>query len=492
LRWRTRYAAFRDGLPADEIALYGVVVLLLAGFLLRLVFMSAWHPAFTGYPDSIVYIQMAQGPLFEDPIHAVGYPLFLQVLHDLTPHLPVAIAVQHVLGLASGVIVYLTVRRVGGPPWLGLVPMAVVVLNGAGMFLEHAPLSEALYIFVESLALYAAIRAMDDRDDVLWAGASGLFAGIGAVVRVVGLPLIVVFLAWLLVGPLAPLRKRLVLTGVSAACAIVVLGSFVIAQNRQTGYTGLAPRAGGWNLYARVAPFADCSKFTPPAGTRVLCETKPESERPRVEQYDYDADVSPAVQAFGNPFHSSQVDNEKVAAFARVVMLHQPLDYLEAVGKGMLGYTQPLPPHGSSLKLGDGYEFFFHHVLFDGSVTEKARRSALPYYQPNSSYHSNAGQMRFLFSYERTTRIDGLLMVLLMLLSLLAPLLTHGRTRRAVALITVLTWTSLVAAVAAHWWDARTTVPILGPLAAAAVVGGWALVLVIQERLRARRLISWR
>jgi hypothetical protein len=195
--WRTRGSALRAHLrvPGDELALYGVVVLLVAGCLLRLLFMAAWRPAFMGYPDSIVYIQMAQGSLFEDPIHAVGYPIFLRVFHDLTPHLPVTIAIQHVLGLASGVILYLTVRRAGGPPWLGLVPMAVVVLNGAGMFLEHAPLSEALYIFVESIALYAAIRAIDDRDDVLWAAAAGLLAGMGAVVRVVGLPLIAAYSA---------------------------------------------------------------------------------------------------------------------------------------------------------------------------------------------------------------------------------------------------------------------------------------------------------
>jgi hypothetical protein len=484
-RWRTRGAVLRARLrlTGDELALYGVVVLLVAGFLLRLVFMAAWRPAFFGYPDSIVYIQMAGGPLFGSPIHAVGYPIFLRVVHDLVPHLAVTIAIQHVFGLASGVILYLTVRRAGGPPWLGLVPMAVVVLNGAGMFLEHAPLTEPLYIFIESFALYAAIRTIDDRDDGYWAAAAGLLAGTGAIVRTVGLPLVAGLVAWLLIGPLRPRRRRFVLAGIAAACAIVVLGSFVIAQNRLTGYTGLTPRAGVWDLYGRVAPFADCSKFTPPAGTRVLCESKPRSERPRVEQYEYDPAVSPAVQAFGFPGLSTQADNEKVAAFARAVILHQPLDYLEAVGKGMFGYTQPLPPHGLDLELGDGYEHFFHNVLFDSNRNEEARVTVLPYYQRIDHYQVHASLMRFLFHYERATRVNGVLMVVLLLLSLLAPFVTHGYTRRAVALITVLAWISLVTPVATHWWDARLTVPILGPLAAAAALGGWALVQTVRGRL---------
>ena len=469
------------------IAVDGVVVLLVLGALMRLVFMTAWRPAFMGYPDSIVYIWMADGPLFDDPIHAVGYPLFLRVLHDVTTNLSVTIAFQHVLGLASGLMIYLIVRRAGGgPAWLGLVPMAVVVLNGAEMFLEHSPLSEAPYIFVELVALYAAIRAIDSSRAVAWGAFVGVLAAAGAVLRVVGLPLIPIFLAWLLLAPTVPWRRRIQVAGAAAACTALILGWFVIAQHDQTGYTGLTPRAGGWNLYARVAPFADCSRFTPPKGTQVLCETTPESKRPGVEQYDYDADVSPAVQAFGNPFNSSQESNRKVSAFARAVVVHQPLDYLEAVGKGMFGYTQPLPPHGTNLKFGSSFEWFFHVVLFDADVMERARRNALPYYRSDSSYHVRDSQMDFLFGYERATRVQGVLMVVLLLLSLLAPFVTHGRTRRVVVLITVFTWVSLVVPVATHWWDARTTVPVLGPLVAAAALGGWGAALVVRRALASR------
>ncbi len=475
---------------SDERIIFGVVALLVVGGLLRLVFMSAWQPAFVGYPDSIVYVQMAQGPVFQDSIHAVGYPLFLRFLHDFSSDLTATIVVQHAMGLVSGVVLYLTVRRVGGPPWLGLVPMAVVVLNGGQMFLEHSPLTEALYILVESAALYAAVRTIDSRglaNAAGWAMAVGVLVGVGATVRVVGLPLVAVFVVGLLLASQGSWRRRGSIAAAAGAGAMLILAWFVIAQHDKTGYTGLTPRAGSWNLYARVAPFADCTKFTPPKGTQMLCETTPESQRPMVEQYDYDPDLSPAVRAFGYPFDSTADQNRRVGEFARTVILHQPLDYLEAVVKGMAGYTQPLPPHGKSLQLGYSYDVLFQTVLVDPDVSEHARLTALlPYYKPVAGFDVNRSQMSFLHDYENATRVQGVLMAALLLLSLAAPFVTRGRVRTIVTLIVVITWVSLVVPVATHWWDSRTTIPVLGTLVAAAAFGAWGLALTARQRLADR------
>src|SRR4051812_13999600 len=48
-----------------------------------------------------------------------GYPLFLRVVHAVSDQLAFTIAVQHVLALAAGTLFFLTVRRAGGPRWLG-------------------------------------------------------------------------------------------------------------------------------------------------------------------------------------------------------------------------------------------------------------------------------------------------------------------------------------------------------------------------------------
>ncbi len=117
----------------------------------------------------------------------------------------------------------------------------------------------------------------------------------------------------------------------------------MLAQRDGTGYTGLI-RAGAWNLYGRVAPFADCGKFTPPAGTAVLCEDTLRSERPGSSEYLFAS--SPGTRAFGFPDYggptlSSDADYAKIEAFSLAVILGQPSDYLAAVARDCWRYVQP-------------------------------------------------------------------------------------------------------------------------------------------------------
>ena len=59
--------------------------------------------------------------------------------------------------------------------------------------------------------------------------------------------------------------------------------------------------------------------------------------------------------------------------------------------------------------------------------------------------------MSFLNDYENATRIEGVLMAVLLLLSLAAPVRdARSSTHRIVTLIVVVTWVSLVVPVATH------------------------------------------
>src|SRR5437764_919578 len=60
----------------------------------------------------------------------------------------------------------------------------------------------------------------------------------------------------------------------AVAAMVVVFGAYAIDVAAQDGKSGLTDLS-GWNTYARAAPFAKCSEFTPPDGTGVLCETRP-------------------------------------------------------------------------------------------------------------------------------------------------------------------------------------------------------------------------
>ena len=476
----------RDG----RVALGGLLLILVAGAIMRLLFLLAWRPAFFGFPDTVSYVGLALEKLWVDPTREVGYPLFLRELHAMFPtHLTWAIALQHVFGLASAVLLFLAVRRAGGPLSLGLLPAAVVALNGAEMFLEHSALTESLFIFLQSLGIYFGVRAAGARLPI-WAALAGLTFGLANTVRVVALPSIVILLAWLLLLSGGAWRQRLLATVCAIVCTLAVLVPYAVVQHEHTGYWGVTTPAGAWNLYARVAPFANCHKFTPPPGTSVLCESTPASQRTTsVEGYDFDPTASPAFRAFGKgagPFWSTQASNQKIAAWTRAVILHQPLEYLGTIFEGLLAYVTPTRVMFSNrVAVGAGYDAFYHEILFDPQEMEIARQERLDLYGVNG-YKTNPSLMKFLFNYESAMRPDGVLMAALMLLTFFAPFLPRGRPRQLGLLLFLLAWTWLVTPVASHQWDARVAIPPLGPVSAAAALGLWQIGRLARKRWHSR------
>ncbi|HTA96362.1 MAG TPA: hypothetical protein VK730_01815 [Solirubrobacteraceae bacterium] len=474
-----------------RVALFGLLLILLAGTVMRLLFMIAWRPAFFGFPDAVTYVGLAREHLWVDPTREVGYPLFIRELHALWPtHLAWVIALQHLFGLASALLVFLAVRRAGGPPWLGLLPAALVALNGAEMFLEHTPLTESLFIFLLALGLYFATHAAGARTP-LWAALAGLALGLANTVRVVALPLMVVLLLWLLFASGGTWRRRLLAGAVSLACMACVLTPYVITQHKHTGYWGLATPAGAWNLYSRVAPFANCSKFTPPSGTSVLCESTPPSQRKAgVEQYTFDSELSPADRAFGNgagPFAASQASDAKIAAWSKAVILHQPVEYLETVFESVLAYVAPVNVVFSShSEIGYGYYGFYHLTLFEPEQQEIARQTRLNYYGANG-YKIDHSVLNFLLEYETHSRVYGWLMAVLMLSTFFAPFLPKGRPRQIGLLFFAMAWVALITPAASHTWDARAAIPPIGPVGAAAALGMWQAGRLVRAQVDKRR-----
>ena len=317
-------------------------VVFLVGLALRLYFIWRWRPALIGFPDTSIYIEDALTGIFNDPLRVGGYSEFLRLMHGIHPHLSFAIFVQHLLGLASGLLLFGAVRRAGLSGWVALVPAAVVMLGGSEIFVEHAPLSEAVFIFLVDLALYAIVRAW--KGGWGWAVLAGLALGAATDVRSLGLVLLAVMIV---VAPLtAPgaWRRRALIGAVILLAAALPIGGFLRAHEQAEGYGGFTG-AGYFDLYARVAPFADCSKFTPPAGTADLCIHVPRSQRPGHDVWEFTG-ISPAVHAFGEPDVTvpQPGENAKLRSFAEAAILGQPLEYLEYVGRDLVRIVDPSFP----------------------------------------------------------------------------------------------------------------------------------------------------
>lgn len=464
--------------PADSAPV--LVALLVAGIVLRLLLTLAWRPAFIGFPDSGPYLADARLAPFWDSLRMVGYGEFLRLLHWLTPHLLAVTFAQHALGLASAVLLFASLRRCGLPAGVGLVPAAVVSLGGDEIFLEHAVLSESLFIFLIAAALYAAVRSLD-RPGAWAAAAAGLLVGLATTVREAGIVLVPAVALWVALASRGHIGGRgavLRLVASSAAAAAVLFAYLGLHQH----YTGrfVFTNSGAYNLYGRAAPFADCSKFTPPPGTAVLCERLPSSRRPGPDFYNF-SPASPAARAFGGSaqFAPSAAAIGKLGTFARTAIVRQPLSYAHDVALDALRFVAPdsFPEHSgnSPEQLG--------RRLTDPGLTANYLANLVSGYYVGVGVKQSSGLLASMRTYERWTRLRGPPMVVLVVLALLAPLMARGRARAGASLFLGAALLLMVVPILTVFYDVRYAVPGYGPLSAAAAIGGWAL----WERSTSRR-----
>jgi dolichyl-phosphate-mannose--protein O-mannosyl transferase len=131
----------------------------------------------------------------------------LRLVRHLSDSLSFTISLQHALGIASGLLLYKSLRRLAVPPWLGLIPAAVVFFGGTGVLLEHSPLADPLLTFLQSIGIYAVIRALTDRG-LRWPAAAGLATGAAFSVRTVALSSAVLIPLVLLLAAAGDRRRR--------------------------------------------------------------------------------------------------------------------------------------------------------------------------------------------------------------------------------------------------------------------------------------------
>lgn len=255
------------------------LLLLVAGIALRVVTQFAYRPAIL-YIDSYRYLGAATNldPTRNQPL---GYALFIKPFLAAFDTLALFPAVNHLLGLAMAGIIYALLLRRGVWRWLSALATAPVLLDAYQLQIEQMVMSDTLFqaVVVTAFALLAWRR----RPGLAVAAGCGLLLGFSVWVRLVGEPLIIPAVIYLLfVGGMW--WRRILNVVVCATMFAVPLLSYAewhddsggkFRVNYQTSYV----------LYARVAPLVDCATLRMPAYERPLCPDLPREQRPNEDWY---------------------------------------------------------------------------------------------------------------------------------------------------------------------------------------------------------------
>ncbi|HWH44029.1 MAG TPA: phospholipid carrier-dependent glycosyltransferase [Thermoleophilaceae bacterium] len=304
-----------------------LALLVAVGAVVRLAVAIAYEPALF-FSDSWAYAELAadRGFAFDRPS---GYPFAIAILWLPGRSLLLLTTVQHLAGLATGILAYALLHRLGAPRWAAAAAASLVLLDAYAIALEQHVMAESLFTLAAMLAMYLVAG----RDRALVAiAAAGVLLGGAATMRTLGLFVIPPFVLYVL---LRSADRRVVATTVAIAASAfpLVLYSGVHAA---AGDGFRMTQIDGWALYSRVAGFADCGGADIPAGTEGLCQ--PAGERfPRPSFYGWDV-TSPANRLYGADRPGA---NDRLRAWARAIVRHQPREYAEAVGADFLRFFRP-------------------------------------------------------------------------------------------------------------------------------------------------------
>jgi hypothetical protein len=444
-------------------ALFGV--LLLAAAAVRVIVMLGFRGPLL-YPDSTGYVANAVR-LAPGLIRPSGYPIMLWLLKPFHS-LAAVLGVQHAMGLSAGIVGYAVLRRVGLPGWGATLAMVPVLLSASAIQIEHFPLSDTLFAF---LVMISVALIMWWPDPPIWACAlAGLLLAAAALARSEGIPLLIVFLACLLIR-FAGWRTIASVVAACAAFAIPIAG-YAAWFDSVRGTFQISTSTGAY-LYSGVTPFADCAKIKPPPAQRRLCLNVPVSERGWPGFYIWSS-TSPIQAVPGGPF-GKRADSLGTS-FALLAIRAQPLDYLRAAGRAFWESFLPSP----SINAGTILERAWAQSQRGYTFPAAPPKLRLPHYAVRdfSAYDPVGPGLRvvrpyagWVRAYQRYVIIPGPLLGVIVLAGL-GGVIVAWRRRGGPALLPWLTSLCLLVTPSMiAEFDARYLVCTIPPLCVAAAIG---------------------
>jgi hypothetical protein len=466
-----------------------VAALLAAGLVLRVLALAAYHPALI-YVDTLKYLYGAYPGSVP-----LGYAVLLRLIL-LAGDLGAVAVIQHLLGLAMAVTLYVVLLRRGAARWLAAVAVAPVLLDAYQLQIEQTIMPDTWFeaLLVAGLAVLLWRPAVTVR----FAVAAGLILGLSATVMQIGEITVLPAIAYLLVAGGG--WDRAITNGAAllAAFLLPVLCYCGVSYAR-TGHFMLAHRQ---PLIGREVAAADCATLKLPAAARPLCPTPAE----QAQGPDW-LEHSGSSPLFATPLPPGARRGALIAELGSAARRQQPLRMAGAMARDAvrlfaltrsptLGVTpisrwqfqESYPTYPPWVKLGPGNVIVVgvQHRVF-GPFRDRPL---------NPSYGGRAGIDRPLAAFLRSYQLDGgytpgPLFAVLALLGLAGSVLALIRRTRSPAALACLLFTVTAATVLlapdVFEFSWRYQLPALVTLPPAGVLGITALAGAASALLPGRR-----
>ena len=396
-----------------------------------------------GYPgalwfagDSYVYLGAALRPQ-PNLSKSTGYSLFLRLLlpfHSLT----LVTAVQHLMGLAVAVLIYVLLRRNRVSKTWSAIATLPVLLDGYIIEDEHLIMAETVFTFCLMVALAAA--AMAPGPGRWWVA---VIAGLLVGYAVTSAPRARSCSAYSRCSCCCAARRGgRCAAGWSrssfAVVSLVPVAGYAAWFHQRTGHYNTTMSA-GFYLWGRVSSFADCARIKPTGLEVEVCPTEPLASRTPPGNFVWHAPqvhvvtVNGVLQGsqymwdIGGPVTAA--NNTLLTNFAIHAVEAQPLDYLKTVFFNTMlsfGFPRIAYPGAGTMFF---YNFHVHYVTstyntLPPNLLTTSGFPAAPPTRTGSSYGHQApgvGHRVFalpILAYQRVVFTYGPLLALIFLIGL--------------------------------------------------------------------------
>lgn len=292
-------------------------ILLAAGAALRILALLAYRPA-------LFYIDTPRYLLGEAPgMDPLGYGGVLRAILA-AGNLELVAVIQHLLGIAMAVVIYLLLLRRGAGRWLAALAIAPVLLDAYQVQIEQVLMPD---VWLEAL-IVAGVAILLWRADAGWRRVvvAGFVLGASATVAQVGEALVLPAVIYLLAlgggWRLAIGRAAALCVAFAVPIVAYMAGNYLIAGDFFLSHTGVT------SFYGRTAAAADCATLRLPAAERGMCPTpRQQAHGPDWLEYNPRSPIRPYYDNQPRPRTDAQITD-----FNHRVLSQQPWRVLTAYG----------------------------------------------------------------------------------------------------------------------------------------------------------------